>query len=93
MEKTRNRGWRRSQQDRVLKARMQKFSSWGGYTIFDETGSRIDNAHWFEIAQQRWVKKYKDSSTPCSCWLCSGEKYNRIDYVKETQRMIRESLE
>ena len=63
------------------------------YTIFDETGSRIDNAHWFEIAQQRWVKKYKDSSTPCSCWLCSGEKYNRIDYVKETQRMIRESLE
>lgn len=92
MEKTRNRGWRRFQQDRVFKARMQKFSSWG-YTILDEAGSRIDNAHWFEIAQQRWAKKYKDSSTPCSCWLCRGEKYNRRDYVKETRRVIRESLE
>lgn len=91
MEKTRNRGWRRFQQDRVFKARMQKFSSWG-YTIFDETGNRIDNAHWFEIAQQRWAKKYKDSSTPCSCWLCRGEKFCRRDYVKETRRMIRESL-
>lgn len=92
MEKTRNRGWRRFQQDRVFKARMQKFSSWG-YTIFDEAGNRIDNAHWFEIAQQRWAKKYKDSSTPCSCWLCRGEKYNRRDNVKETRRVIRESLE
>lgn len=91
MEKTRNKGWRRFQQDRVFKARMQKFSSWG-YTIFDETGNRIDNAHWFEIAQQRWAKKYKDSSTPCSCWLCRGEKYNRLQAKKETERILIESF-
>lgn len=92
MGKTRNRGWRRFQQNRVFKVRMQKFSS-SGYTIYDEAGNRIDNAHWFEISQQRWAKKYKNCSTPCSCWLCRGEKYNRINYIKKTRRMIRESLE
>jgi len=92
MEKTRNKGWRRFQQDRVFKARMLKFSCCD-YAIFDEEGRRIDNPHWFEIARQRWAKKYKDSSTPCSCWLCRGEKYSRLQAKKETGRILSEWFE
>ena len=92
METKRNKGWRRFQQDRVFKARMLKFSSWG-YTIFDEAGNRIDNAQWFEIARQRWAKKYKDSSTPCSCAICRTEKYSRLQTKKETERVLLESFE
>ena len=92
MEKTRNKGWRRFQQDRVFKARMLMFSGYD-YAIFDEEGNRIDNPHWFEIARQRWAKMYKDSSTPCSCWLCRGEKYDRKEYKCSTRRIINESME
>ena len=92
METKRNKGWRRFQQERVFKARMQKFSCCG-YVIIDEASHRIENAHWFEIARQRWAKKYKDSSTPCSCWLCRGEKYNRKAYKHDIKRIISESME
>ena len=92
METKRNKGWRRFQQDRVFKARMLKFSGYD-YAIFDEEGNRIDNPHWFEIARQRWAKKYKDSSTPCSCWLCRGEKYDREEYKHTTRSIIDECLE
>ena len=92
METKRNKGWRRFQQDRVFKARMLKFSCCD-YVIFDEVGHRIDNPHWFEIARQRWAKKYKDSSTPCSCWLYRGEKYSRLQAKKGTERILSESFE
>ena len=92
METKRNKGWRRFQQDRVFKARMLKFSGYD-YAIFDEEGNRIDNPHWFEISRQRWAKKYKDSSTPCSCWLCRGEKYDRKAHKCTTQHIIDECLE
>ena len=92
MEKRRNKGWIRFQQDRVFKARMLKFS-YCDYAIFDEAGRRIDNPYWFEIARQRWAKKYKDSSTPCSCWLCRGEKYSRLQAKKETNRIITERFD
>lgn len=91
MEIKRNKGWRRIQQDRVFKARMLIFSGYD-YAIFDEEGNRIDNPHWFEIARQRWAKKYKDSSTPCSCWLCQGEKYDRKAHKRTTRRIIDECL-
>ena len=92
METKRNKGWRRFQQDRVFKARMLMFSSYG-YGIFDEEGNHIDNPQWFEIARQRWAKKYKNSSTPCSCWLCRGERYERKAYKHTTRRSINESME
>ena len=91
MEK-RNKSWRRFQQDRVFKARMLMFSGCR-YGIFDEEGNYIKNPHWFEIAGQRWAKKYKDSSTPCSYWLCRGERYDRKTYKHTTQRIINESME
>ena len=92
MESNRNKGWRKFQQNRVFKARMQKFSCCN-FVIIDEAGNRIENPHWFEIARQRWAKKYKDSSTPCSCALCRAEKYSRMQFKKETERVLIESFE
>ena len=92
METRRNKGWRRFQQDRVFTARMLMFTGYR-YGIFDEEGNYIKNPHWFEIVGQRWAKKYKDSSTPCSCWLCRGEKYDRKAYKHDTKRIIDESME
>ena len=31
---------------------------------------------------------YKSTSTPCSCWLCKGERYNRRKFKKETRLEI-----
>ena len=40
-----------------------------------------------------WYKVYKTTGTPCSCWLCKGETYNRKEYKKEARRIIYESLD
>jgi hypothetical protein len=31
--------------------------------------------------------------TPCSCWLCRGEKYNRREYKKDSLRIMKECME
>ena len=75
----RNKLWRRQQMARVFKAR--------------EDGSIDNHPHWFELAKDKWAKVYQTTGTPCSCWMCRGEKYNRKEYKKETLRIIRESME
>ena len=60
---------------------------------WDEDGNLIRRPHWFELAKQKWCRIYKTTGTPCSCWMCRGESYNRLDYKKETLRIITEELE
>ena len=74
----RNKLWRRQQMARVFK---------------DEDGSVVDYPHWFELAKDKWAKVYQSTGTPCSCWICRKERYNRREYKKETLRIIRESTE
>ena len=45
------------------------------------------------LAKDKWAKVYQSTGTPCSCWMCRGEEYNRRQYKKETLRIIRESTE
>ena len=73
----RNKLWRRQQMARVFKARMILYAAYGT-PVIREDGS-IDN--------------HQTTGTPCSCWMCRGEKYNRKEYKKETLRIIRESME
>ena len=61
--------------------------------VNDENGNLIEHPHWFELAKQKWNYIYKTTGTPCSCWMCKGESYNRREYKKETRRVIKESLE
>ena len=91
MEK-RNKLWRKRHQWRLFKARMILRAAYKD-SMCDEDGNRIDRPHWFELAKQKWNRIYKTTGTPCSCWICKSERYNRRDYKKETHRVIKESLE
>ena len=88
----RNKLWRRQQMSRVFKARMILYAAYGT-PIIHEDGSMDNHPHWFELAKEKWAKVYQSTGTPCSCWICRGEEYNRREYKKETVRIIRESTE
>ena len=86
----RNKLLRREQQNRVFKARMVYHAACGcGIKKADGNWNR--HPHWFELARVKWMQIYKKTGTPCSCWLCRGEKYDRRGYVKETLRIIAEA--
>ena len=58
----------------------------------DDEGNLIHSPHWFELAKLRCWKVYKTTGTPCSCMICQGERYNRLSYKKETQRIIQKAV-
>lgn len=89
MEK-RNKGWRRDQQKRVFKSRMMLHASYG-MIAYDDGGNRIQHPHWFDLAKMKWCRAYQTTGTPCSCWMCKGESYNRLAFKKETKRIINEA--
>ena len=49
--------------------------------------------NWFELAKEPWAYVYRSTGTPCGCCLCRGMKYERLDYKRETRRIIKESLD
>ena len=44
--------------------------------------------HWTELYNEKYTFAYKTTSTPCSCPMCSGEHYNRLQYKEETKREL-----
>lgn len=92
MEQKRNKFWRKQQCFRVFKARMILFATYER-CIFDEEGNRVNNPHWFELVKQHWCQVYKTTGTSCSCMLCQGNRYNRLDYKRNTCRIINEEME
>ncbi len=77
---------------RVFKARMIYLAACGEIILLED-GSMKRNPHWFEVAKEQWALKYKSTGTPCRCWFCRREEYNRRSYKKDSLRIIRESLE
>ena len=75
---------------RVFKARMILYAAYG-HCIIREDGSHYEHPHWFELAKDKWAQVYKTTGTPCSCWMCRGEEYDRKGYKQETLRIIKES--
>lgn len=82
MEKKRTRAWRRHQARRVYKARLKYAAACRNY-------SRI---HWVDFYGQPGSFIYKTTGTPCSCWLCRREAFDRLKHRKETLRIINEEL-
>lgn len=91
MEK-RNKLWRKRHQWRLFKKRVVRLAAAYG-SILNVDGIIIQHPHWQDVAKQPWAWQYKNTGTPCSCWMCRGESYNRRDYKKETHRIIREEFE
>ena len=75
---------------RVFRARMILYAAYG-HCIIRENGSCYEHPHWFELAKDKWAQVYKTTGTPCSCWMCRGEEYDRKGYKQETLRIIKES--
>ena len=44
--------------------------------------------HWFELAKEHWLQALRSTGTPCSCWMCRGNEYNRLAYKHNTRRII-----
>lgn len=88
MEK-RTRQWRRRQAARVFKARLKYHAAFSDTTII-EKGIQLEHPHWFDLAQAHWAQVYRTTGTPCSCWMCQGERYNRLEAKREMRRIIKE---
>jgi hypothetical protein len=85
MEK-RNKKWRFEQRNKVYISKMRLFASYGGDFILND--ERVNNPHWIMLYGANWNSVYKTVRTPCSCYLCQGEKYSRRSYKKETRRLL-----
>lgn len=90
METKRNKEWRKKQCFRVFKKRMMVRTGW---YHFEKDGRTICHPHWFELMDTHWAKVYKTTGTPCSCPLCSGERYNRRSFKNDTRRIMNESMD
>ena len=90
METKRTKLWRRKQGFRVFKARMIYYASFERECYYAD-GSHHIPQHWSELAQEPWARPYRSTGTPCSCCLCRGMKYERLEYKRETRRIIHES--
>lgn len=54
-------------------------------------GEYVRNPIVQDVLDDNGMLYYKTTSTPCSCWMCSGEyKYKRHEQKKETRRLINE---
>ena len=83
---TRDKEWRKQHGKRVFKRRMKLFSSYSSALITDN-GKLIEHPHWYDYAKVRSFKVYKTISTPCSCWLYKGVKYNRAKSKRDHTRL------
>ena len=82
MEKKRTRAWRRHQARRVFKARLK-------YAAVCRT---YDKPLWVDLYGKPGSYIYKTTGTPCSCWLCRAESYDRRKANKESAQAILEGL-
>lgn len=83
MEKKRTRAWRRHQARRVFKARLK-------YAAVCRT---YENVTWKDLLEGNKCHIYKTTGTPCSCWICKGESYDRAKERHESSREIKDAYE
>ena len=95
MDRTSTRAWRRIQKKRVWRNRLhfifRAFST--AYVEDSVTGTIREAETWKELQKVKWCQVYRTTGQPCSCPMCSGERYDRLDFKRETSKAIREQLE
>lgn len=95
MDGTSTRAWRRIQRKRVWRNRLRIiFRAFSTAYVEDTSTGEVRKAEtWKELRTVRWCQVYRTIGQPCSCPMCSGERYSRVDSKRETERVIREQLE
>lgn len=53
-------------------------------------GTKIKNPTWKDAMQSDDFNHLRSTSGGCGCWMCKNEKYNRTDYKKRTQEILKE---
>lgn len=95
MDRTSTRAWRRIQKKRVWRNRLRiifrVFSP--AYVEDSATGTIREVETWKELRTVKWCQVYRTIGQPCSCHMCSGERYSRLGFKRETAKAIREQLE
>ena len=82
MEKTRTRAWRRNQAKRVFKARLKYAAVCMSYP----------KTTWEELQKTKWAQHLRTTGTPCSCWLCRRESFDRNSAKREWVHQVNEAL-
>lgn len=95
MDRTSTRAWRRIQKKRVWRNRLRIiFRAFSPAYIEDPTTGIICEAEtWKELRTVKWCQVYRTTGQPCSCEMCSGERYSRVNFKRETEKKILEQLE
>lgn len=94
MDRTSTRAWRRIQKKRVWRNRLRLILRAFDSEYFDPSTGTIRRAKtWKELRKVKWCQVYRTTGQPCSCEMCIGERYSRIDFKRDTERVIKEELE
>jgi|GEM_PF-120174 len=95
MDRTSTRAWRCIQNKRVWRNRLRLIFRAFSPAYLDDpsTGTKRKAETWKELRMVKWCQVYRTTGQPCSCEMCSGERYNRIDFKRDTERVVREELE
>ena len=95
MDRTSTRAWRRIQKKRVWRNWLRIiFSAFTAVYLEDSsTGETREAESWKELRKVKWCQVYRTTGQPCSCEMCSGERYSRIEFKRKTKEVIAEELE
>lgn len=95
MDRTSARAWRRIQKKRVWHNRLRiifrVFSP--AYVEDPVTRTGREAETWKELRKVKWCQVYRTTGQTCSCELCTGIRYNRVDFKRDTEKVLREQLE
>ena len=79
----RNKRWRNLKKDQKYITRIKLHAA---YWYNPDKTAR--GRHWTELYNSKYTFAYKTTSTPCSCPICKGERYNRRQFKKETRELL-----
>ena len=85
-ERTSIRAWRRIQKKRVWRNRLRLF-----LYVFAVKHSEAES--WKELRKLKWCQVYRTTGQPCSCEMCSGERYKRVNFKRAAAKDIRGQLD
>lgn len=95
MDRSSIRAWRRIQKKRVWNNRLRLiFRTFLPTYVEDSSTGIIREAEtWKELRKVKGFQVFRTTGHPCSCLLCTGVRYKRVDFKKDAMKAIAEELE
>lgn len=82
----RNKHWRQLVKRKKYISRLKTVASQVDAWIIN--GETIRNPKWIDVYNKKGTFHYKNTSTPCSCEMCSGEHYKRYKEKVNIQKEL-----